>query len=227
MIRLRLDVSGGQAIRVPLGCEDSHYLVDVMRLKAGDSLEVLTRDNTVWSAVLESNHMVRLQTELDRHNRLPRHVTLYQALLKGDHFGAVVDRATQAGVGRIVPILTARCIVREVSLNKRARWSLLAKEAGEQSHRIDVPDIGDLASLDSLVPGGGAFGYVLDPRAAYDRPWLEPQVGSVELVVGPEGGLTPDEVSRLQSVGFRPISLGPRVYRAENAGAFAAVLFLQ
>lgn len=227
MIRLSLDVVGIPGTRVPVSASDWHYLVQVMRRGFGDRIEVLAHDGQVFDAVLVDGQQVEIYGVVANVRKPRRYITLYQALLKGDHFSAVVERATEAGISRFVPIVTERSIVRDVSLNKAARWRSIAKEASEQCQRPDVPGVEDVKRLGDLEAVAGTDAFVLDPRADDGRPWLVPSEHPLHIVIGPEGGFTPSELNLLSARGFLPLSLGERVYRAENAGAFAAVLFLQ
>jgi 16S rRNA (uracil1498-N3)-methyltransferase len=226
MIRIAIEEKGAASQSYSLTPADWHYVTDVMRLAVGDSLEVSTGDGQVWQAQLLS-HGVKLHVPLVRYGLPRREITIYQALLKGDHFSAVVDRATQAGVMHFVPVLAERCIVREVTAVKARRWRVVAKEASEQSRRTHIPDVGELLSLAELRLSPGHEGFVLDPKAEYRRVWLAGSSNPLSLVIGPEGGWTTRELDVLQSRGFSRISLGEGIYRAENAGAFAAILFLQ
>lgn len=226
MIRLAIDAKGRSSQSFPLTAADWHYVTVVMRQTIGDGLEVLTADGQVWQAQL-IDHGVRLAKCLEPRGRPRREITLYQALLKGDHFGAMVDRATQAGVMHFVPLVTQRCIVREVTAAKHQRWKLIAKEASEQSRRPQIPDISEAQGLAQVQLPDDSEGFVLDPAADYRRVWLTDTTKPLCLVVGPEGGLTSQELQVLHTQGFQRISLGEGVFRAENAGAFAAILFLQ
>ncbi len=227
MIRLSLDVVGACGTRVPVGASDWHYLTQVMRRESGDRIEVLAEDGEVFEAVLVDGQHVEIRGKVANVRKPRRHITLYQALLKGDHFSEVVERATEAGISRFVPIVTERSIVRDVSPNKAARWRAIAKEASEQCQRPDVPGIEEMKRVSDLRAAAGSDAFVLDPRANDARPWLVPADHPLDIVIGPEGGFTPAELDLLSARGFLPLSLGERVYRAENAGAFAAVLFLQ
>jgi 16S rRNA (uracil1498-N3)-methyltransferase len=227
MIRLALDVVGAMGTRVPVSATDWHYLTQVMRRDSGDSIEVLCRDGLVFEAILLDGQQLEIRGAVAHVRKPGRHITLYQALLKGDHFSAVVERATEAGISRFVPLVTERSIVRDVSPNRASRWRAIAKEASEQCQRPDVPLVEDMMRLTDLAATSGCDAFVLDPRARDARPWLLPSEAPLELVIGPEGGFTPTELNLLSARGFLPLSLGERVYRAENAGAFAAVLFLQ
>lgn len=199
-----------------------------MRRKVGDALEILTAAGAVWLAtIVDGDGGIQFERVLCAPRPPARGVVLYQALLKGDRFSEVVDRGTQAGVSRFVPLVTARTIVRDVSPSKWQRWQTIAKEASEQCGRAEIPTIGPLVRLAEVELNAEERGFVLHPDAPYARPWLEADSAPVALVVGPEGGLNAFEVQQLTQKGFLPLSLGPRVFRAENAGMVAAVLFLQ
>lgn len=227
MIRLALSERGAPGRTVDLSSEDWHYLMGVMHRRVGDIVEVLTEDGEVWESRIDGERIVRLTRLVSRTATPRRSVVLFQALLKGDHLGDAVERGTEAGIARFVPVVTARSILRTVSDNKRARWQHIAKEASEQSRGAQVPIVDEPIPIGDLVLPPGHQGFFLDPRAPFGARWLEPSTEPLALVVGPEGGLTEEEQMLLSQKGFDPLSLGPRVYRAENAGAFAAVLFLQ
>ena len=232
MVRLAVDevVQSGQIIG--LSPEHQHYLAAVMRRQEGDPIEVLSVGGLVFRAViLLGATALRVTEQMGRAWKPRRHITLYQALLKGDHFSEVVDRASQAGVSLIVPIVTDRTIVRDVRPQRENRWRAIAKEASEQSQRASILEIGPCTLLKEVALLDGSKGFVLHPHPAKShhskKPWLEADANPVALLVGPEGGFSADEVSCLEQKQFEPLSLGPSVYRSENAGAFASVLFLQ
>lgn len=227
MIRLSINKPLSIDATVTVDNSDWHYLIGVMRRQTGDNIEVLTSDCKVFEAILTEKQTLRCTRLV--HDAMPpsRHITLYQALLKGDHFSAVVDKGTQAGITRFVPIITERCIVREANEKKLTRWRTIAKEASEQSRRTEVPVIEEPRLIATIQVPTGEEGFLLDPNASYERRWLEGRGGPVHLAVGPEGGFSPQECMMLQQEGLQSLSLGKRVYRAENAGVFAAILFLQ
>ncbi len=227
MIRISCDVVGRPETRILVSPADSHYLGVVMRRRMGDMVEVLASDGQVWLGEWIGDGQVLLK-QLAPPGWVPRrHVILYQALLKNDRFSEVVDRATQVGVSQIVPLVTDRCIVRDMTDNRLARWRAIAKEASEQCRRSNLLQVGELMTASRLSAQPQTESYVLAPLGIADRPWLHESVAPLELVVGPEGGLTPSEIEKLAQKGFRPLSLGEQIFRSENAGSFAALLFLQ
>lgn len=142
-------------------------------------------------------------------------VSLYMAVLKGDQLALVVRAATELGVTRIVPLITARNLPKHMGEEKLRRLSRIAVEASKQSGRTVVPAIGPLCPLEEveavehglLASPGATMGVLqaIDPAAA------------VALAVGPEGGFDPAEEAYLTARGFLPVSLGPRVLRAQTA----------
>lgn len=228
MIRLAVKTCAEPGKTIRLSSEDWHYLTRVMRRRPSDHIWVVTADHQNWECVLLDDQRVEFLQPGSERRLLSRYITLYQALLKGDHVSRVVDGGTQAGISRFVPVVSDRCIVRDVSEQKLRRWQMIAKEAAEQCGRLDVPEIAPLTPIHSLMAEPRGASFVLSPNASYHDIWRDlPGVERVSLVVGPEGGLTGQEEEVLVQAGFSPLSLGPLVYRAENAGAYAAVLFLQ
>lgn len=160
----------------------------------------------------------------------PVHITLATALLKGDKLASVVRMATELGASRFAPFVSRRCDVKTLSGNKLERLRRVAKEAAKQSGRSLVPTVEEPRVLENLSPE--TFGLLAHPSAVrtlqevlHDRP-LE-SLSSLTLVTGPEGGLTDEEVERLQNEGFSSVRLGTRILRAETAPvALLAALLL-
>lgn len=227
MVRIALDVCVKPGDMLPLNQQDWHYLTHVMRRRVGDDVEVLTPSGEVWLAVIVANERLQCQDLKTAISRPKREITLCQAILKGDHFSDVVERATEAGVRHFIPVISERTIVRDVSPKKLERWRHIAKEASEQSRQPFVPDVAEPQWLSALTLPSPSAVYALDPEAPEMQQWLAENAFSVFLVAGPEGGMTRSEYDRLYTMGAHAMSLGPRIYRAENAGAFATVLLLQ
>ena len=162
-------------------------------------------------------------------------ITLYQALLKADRFEQVLQKCTELGVARFVPVVTERCVPRldaRWAANRYPRWRRIVTEAAEQSGRRRIPALEAAVGLREACDA--ARGVRLIPweeeRATGIRAALaagrEAMRGGVSVFVGPEGGLTADEVVHATSRGVVPVSLGPRVLRSETA-AMASVAAVQ
>ncbi len=219
-----------------------HRLAVVLRLRPGD--RVVCLDNSGWEfdVVLEELG-ARCVTGLIEKKRLsssepPVKVALYQAVLKGERFEWALQKATEVGVSQFVPLLTERCIVQDasqLSRRKLQRWQKIVQAAAEQSGRGRIPSLQPLMLLPAaceririerslgLMPWEGEvvpLRKVLEETAAMGRPF------NVSLLIGPEGGFSRAEVDLARDYGIRPVSLGPRILRAETAGVVAAALVL-
>jgi 16S rRNA (uracil1498-N3)-methyltransferase len=161
----------------------------------------------------------------------PLDLTLAQGVPKGDKMDGIVRMATELGVTRVIPLLTARTVVRLEPARwttRLARWQRIAREAAQQSGRAAVPEVGAPRDVSSWAREAGATGLLV---CLWEEE-LEGLAGRlpagpcprVTVVVGPEGGLTADEVRGLVDAGAVVAGLGPRLLRTETAGAVAVAL---
>jgi 16S rRNA (uracil1498-N3)-methyltransferase len=214
----------GVGDRVPLTDAEAHHLGRVLRLPRGSDVEVA--DGTGWHAAgAYDTDAVRLTTD-PRYDPVPApRLVLAQALPKGRKLDEVVRVATELGVDRIVPVIAERSLSRpdDRKADRAAeRWRAVARAACEQARRphrptldAPVPTAGLVARLDPgpvlvAVPGAPSLPGVLTGIGV---------VGTLALVVGPEGGFAGSEVDLLVAAGARPVGLGPTVLRTEHAGA--------
>jgi 16S rRNA (uracil1498-N3)-methyltransferase len=165
---------------------------------------------------------------VDRESRLA--VTLIQGIARGDRMDLIVQKATELGVARIVPVLSRRSIVRldwDQAQAKAAHWRSIAVNACEQCGRNRLPLIDSPRPLleHLAAPAIAGARLLLEPDAAAAAP--EHTVGNAaQIVIGPEGGFDSDELEAFRISGFSPVRLGPRVLRTETA-AIAALAWLQ
>ena len=224
---------GEKTLRGP----EAHHLLRVLRVEPGAAVRAFdgrgleaagtvigvgagTEEDAV-TLLLDAPHVSPVET--------PYAVTLAVALLKGDKLSDVVRQGTELGVTRFLPVKTRRCDVKVLSDNKRARLQRVAKEAAKQSGRSVVPEVGEMVDLGRLEPPISDLGLVAHPTATVSlRDLGTPEEGAnITFITGPEGGLTGEEVTDLQSRGFHALSLGPRILRAETAPlALAAALLV-
>lgn len=160
-------------------------------------------------------------------------IILYQALLKADKFEWVLQKGTEVGIGKFVPISTTRAIADAVSKQKAARWAQIVTEAAEQAGRGKIPPLAALETFDSALrsahTAGGKIFVLWESETALDLRRALDDAGNADtfhLFVGPEGGLTPQEVETARTFGAQSITLGPRILRAETAGMVAASAIL-
>ncbi len=149
-------------------------------------------------------------------------VVLYQAVPKGRHMDLVVEKATELGAGRVVPLSTERGVVRlSEGDGKAQRWRRVAEAAARQSLQLRIPEVAEFMSLPEAVREAGETGVIL--HNGMDLPPLEEVVvsGGVGLFVGPEGGFSDGELERAREDGLSLASLGPYRLRSETAGMVA------
>ena len=160
-------------------------------------------------------------------------LTVVQALPKGERAELAVSAMTEVGVDAIVPWTAARCVVTWDGDRARrgvARWRTAAWEAGKQARRARLPEVYDAASTRDVIDvlAEAALGVVLHEEARQPLSALTviPDSGDLVVVVGPEGGLTPEELTAFAAVGSDTYRLGPTVLRSSTAGVVAATLLL-
>ena len=219
--------------RVVIRGKQVHQLRDVLRLTEGDRILVL--DNTGWEYEVELKKVTRGQVEgtVLRKSSVtePRtRIMLYQALLKGEKFGFILQKGTELGVAGFVPILCERCVAghpEDVSDRKLDRWQRIIAEAAEQSRRGKLPSLETVLPFEQACQLAGGFSLLAyeGEKALGLRAALQGQnLPSVNIFIGPEGGFSPSEVEFARSCGILPITLGSRVLRAETAGLVAATV---
>ena len=230
---------------VTLAAEETRHLRDVLRLGPADEIHIFDGDGQEFQCVIEESRRdsarLRVVAEVSPSRpESPLDLTLAVALLKGEKFDLVVQKATELGVRRILPIITERADVRlrdENDASKRVtRWRRIALEAAKQSGRAFVPDVGIPRTFPSL----------LEYLSAADEPSLltvmfserdgqrlteaisQKEIRERELIalVGSEGGWTDEEIARARQAGWEIVTLGGRTLRAETA-AIAVVALLQ
>ncbi len=209
--------------------EEAQHLVRVLRLGVGDRFLAFDGSGQeVLAEILGTRPRVRARLLESRHPQVEPEtaVTLYLALVKGERFDWAVEKATELGVSRLVPMATERTEVRVPGEERQRRWQRLATAAAAQSGRVRVPEvaaplsffraIGEAARLERavlLAPGG--------------QPLAGPWGATLALLVGPEGGFSEAEHAAAASAGLATAGLGPRILRVETAALAALARVLQ
>lgn len=213
--------------------EQARQMTAVLRLNPGDGVVAL--DNSGWEYEVELVDVSRKRaTAVVRHKRLCAnepaiHLTLYQSLLKRDNFEWVLQKGTELGVSRFVPLVTSRTVARPPK--KPDRWQRILTEAAEQCRRGCIPELAEPHNLadalrqlpagtTAVIPWVGAKGVGLGDV-------LTGGETAVALFIGPEGGFTPDEIALAQQHHVRPVTLGKRTLRAETAAVAGTAVIMQ
>ncbi|MEU7053756.1 16S rRNA (uracil(1498)-N(3))-methyltransferase [Streptomyces lavenduligriseus] len=217
------------------GAEGRHA-VSVKRLRPGE--EVVLTDGAGRYAVGEvtgtegkDRLIVRMDPVTEEPAPNPR-ITVVQALPKGDRGEVAVETMTEVGVDAVVPWQASRCITQwkgDRGLKALGKWRATAREAGKQSRRVRFPEVADAATTKQVAAllARADFAAVLHESGTERLATAQlPTEGEIVLVVGPEGGVSPEELALFAEAGATPYVLGPTVLRTSTAGTAAAALLL-
>jgi 16S rRNA (uracil1498-N3)-methyltransferase len=239
VIRIHVAAELVAGASVGLGARAAAHLLRVLRMKSGDALNVFDgrgAEHAATLGIVRGEHVeVRVGPPLPTTPESPLAITLAQGVSRGERMDYAVQKATELGVRRIVPLVCERSVVRLDADQARARlehWQGVAIAACEQCGRATLPAI-ELPRrlIDHLAasrPGAAdpVLRVVLVPDASEGLRQLPAELTAVELLIGPEGGLSDDETRLAIGRGYRGLRLGPRVLRTETAAA-AAIAVLQ
>jgi 16S rRNA (uracil1498-N3)-methyltransferase len=230
--RVYVDGPLASGARVRLSGSAAAHVTRVLRLRPGAELTLFNGAGGEFTATLESAAgggavvAVGAQRRIERESPLP--VTLAQGIARGERMDFVIQKATELGVRALVPVLSARSVVRlsEAQLSKRlAHWRAIALAACEQSGRNRPPELRAPLTVAELARASGApTRLLLSPEAGVRLADIAHPSGEVLLLVGPEGGLTKEEIECAAGHGFVSARLGPRVLRTETAALVALAL---
>ncbi|MFF1272962.1 16S rRNA (uracil(1498)-N(3))-methyltransferase [Streptomyces marokkonensis] len=225
-----------EAGRYVLDGPEGRHAVSVKRLRAGEGV-VLTDGAGRWAegevdaTEGKDRLIVRLGGVVEEPEESPR-LTVVQALPKGDRGELAVETMTEVGVDAIVPWSAARCVTQwkgERGLKSLAKWRATAREAGKQSRRVRFPAVADAVTSKGVASllAEASFAAVLHESGTEPLATAElPTSGDIVLVVGPEGGVSPEELALFGTAGARAYRLGRSVLRTSTAGTAAAALLL-
>lgn len=193
---------------IPLSRETLHYLMRVMRVREC----LVFGDGNEYSATIADNDKNLIVGDKTSHTDPSNDITLMFAPIK--HTDDLINMATQMGVARFVPVITARTVAHHINWD---RMHKIAVEAAEQSNRNSVPEILEPIKFSDLDLSDVVFA---DERAAYGAD-VSTDFNTTKILVGPEGGFSDEEFSALDAAGAHGVSLGKTILRAETAAVVA------
>lgn len=216
---------------IQLSDEVVQHVSRALRMKVGDQLILFNGNGVEYLAELSqvekrkaSAHIVET---IQSNSETPLMVHIGQSLSRGERMDYAVQKSTEMGVHQITPLFSERCEVKlpeERQAKRINHWQQIAISACEQSGRVNPPLIAKPENLKSwLAQQDAELKLVLHHHSEMPLQEMKPP-SSVALLIGPEGGLTEDEVELAQEFGFKPLTLGPRVMRTETAPVAALTL---
>ena len=223
--------------RVVLTGSDVSHIRTVLRLKAGDSIQVIS-DSDKWLTVrlveVKSKEIHGEVIASDTMNvESPLAVHLGQALTKANKFDAILRKSVELGVRSVTPLVTERCVVKILPTkrgNKTERWKKISLESSKQCGRSQVPQVADnIETLETFCSNNKEQDlklvfWELEEKKSLKDLKLEVEPRSVAVLIGPEGGFSLAEIEKVRQYGFQTVSLGPRILRAETAPVVALAL---
>ncbi len=204
----------------------AHHAARALRLRNGDAVTLFNGQGGEYAARITAIGKHDVTVTIERHDPVeresPLQVTLVQAVSSGERMDLTIQKAVELGVSRIVPVESERCVVRlkgERAEKRMAHWQQVAISACEQCGRNRIPEVRTIAPLDAWLAAEApdAQRWMLLPGAETALRDLPRPQQPIELLVGPEGGLTEAEADAARRAGYQPVRLGPRVLRTETA----------
>jgi 16S rRNA (uracil1498-N3)-methyltransferase len=234
MARRRFFVDSLQNGIAELHGEDARHLTRVLRVEAGQRFEISDNHAAYLAEITEArgDRVVFRVVEPIASLEAPARIVLFAALFKFDRFEWMVEKATELGVERIIPIEADRTEkgLFEASHKRAERWRRIAREASQQSRRTQMPEIERSVTFDGTLDRPADFRCFLDEQEAPPildaMPRVRPAGASIAVLLGPEGGWTEEERESARTAGWNPVSLGPRILRAETAAAAALAILV-
>ena len=222
-IRIYIDTKLTLSARCEISADKSHYLYNVMRCKEGDVINCFNGYDGEFSAKILKIDKKKTVVELQKQTKtpeIPSDLWLLFAPLKKDNTDFVIEKTTELGVKRIIPVVTQYTNSNKI---KKDRFVNQAIEASEQCERLSIPEIADIIKLKDLLNNwdNNRTLFFMNERRGSQKiidAFCKEKNKSVAILVGPEGGFSDEEAKYIENLSFvRSISMGPRILRAETA----------
>lgn len=216
-----------EGVEVALPDAAAHHAARVLRLAEGDAVTLFTGDDGEFAARIVRIEGRGVQVRVGAADRADREsplaVTLVQGLAAADRMDYAIQKAVELGVRAVQPVVMARSVARpdtERAAKRAAHWRQIIIAACEQCGRNQLPRLYPLVDFAAWLSASppSALRLLLAPDGDLTLSALTPPAGPIDILVGPEGGLAPDEKARALQHGFRALRLGPRILRTETAG---------
>lgn len=209
---------------------DIHHIKNVMRNKIGDQIECIYKEILYICEIIDpSSPKVKIIETRTDNNESSYNVTIAVAIVKEQKMDLILQKLTELGISKIIPVAMERSIVKldeKKFAKKKERWKKICKEAAEQSKRNIIPEIMDIHTVKQLKELSYDQKFICSTRNPENlvNNYLQKQddCATMIFVIGPEGGIAPREEDLLESFGYIPITLGNRIMRVETAAIYIA-----
>ena len=212
--------------------EDAAHITRVLRHSIGDVITVCDGMGYDYSARIESIEPKEIRCTVLSKEKCPSEpnisVTLFQGIPKAAKMDYIIQKTTELGISRIVPVMLSRCVVKfenkKAEEKKHERWQKIANEAAKQCGRGVVPEVTMPVKLDEALKMAGESELVFAPYECEEKNRLRTVLTendtakSIGFIIGPEGGFDLSETEKIKAAGFETITLGRRILRTETAG---------
>lgn len=227
-------ISHEEYLNQKITSDDVFHITTVMRFKPGDKIIVSDEENESLAVITEINKKYvcfTIEEAIQNKNELPFFIDIYQGYPKGDKIDDIVKHSVELGVNNIYGVITKRTIFKldkDRLQTKISRFNKIAKEAAEQSNRKKLSKFVDIIKLDKIDFSSYDTLIICYEESAKENESsnfkrlvkdIKPQ-SKVCILIGPEGGFDIEEVKYLESIGFTPCGLGPRILRTETASMY-------
>lgn len=219
--------------------EEAHHIIDVMRLKPSDEVVAFDGSGREYAGIISKTGSrsvtIRIVRTLEARPSTSARITLVQAVPKKSRMDYIVEKATELGVFRIAPVMTARTIPdwdeAKRSLSEK-RWRKIAVEASKQCGRADIPSVSGIMDIPGFLQEDNRFDLAMIATLDGGEGGVETVKRALEgfsgkdiaIAIGPEGDFTPEEVEMCRKSGFRAVTLGRRVLKSDTAGLAALAM---
>jgi 16S rRNA (uracil1498-N3)-methyltransferase len=212
--------------------DDIKYIKNVLRLKENDKIEISDGNDSEYIVKIDNITNEYIKTTIVEKNNIKResdiNITLYQGFPKSSKMDIIIQKVTELGVKKIVPIITDRTVVKinnkKKEEKKLERFKKIVVEASKQSKRGIIPEVSEVINLNQVIENIKLTnGVLIVPYESENEIGIKDVLSKtkekdISIIIGPEGGFSKEEINSLQNIGANIVSLGPRILRTETAG---------
>lgn len=239
MHRFFINKENIQDSKIIITGEDVKHIKNVLRLTEGDIISLCDKQGTdyiveICDLLKENIICSTLETKISN-TEPPVEVILYQGIPKSTKMDLIIQKSTELGVTKIIPVITDRTIVkiqdRKKEEKKLERWNKITEEAAKQSKRGIIPEVCNILTFEEMLSALEDNELIIVPYENEENMGIkevlkDESCKKINIIIGPEGGFEEKEIEALRAIGSKIVSLGPRILRTETAGFITSAIIL-